>query len=105
MRSLKIWVVAPIFLALSACATNPTSLWLSTCDSYYEVLRSVNDALEIGTISKDDNIVSTMKDAKFVLSPICTGEEPPEGVDRGNLQDTLDAILLELIKAEKGVSA
>lgn len=95
-------VLAVTIAVLTACAGNPTQAWLTTCEAYYETLRSVNDALELGTINKQSDAAQSMKQAVAVLSPVCKGETPPDAADREGIQEMLDKILLDLAKAERG---
>ena len=85
------------------CASSPQKMWLNTCATYYQTLKSVNDALEIQTITPESSVAQGMKEVKVVLSPICRADTPPLTIDRATVQELLDAQLIELIKIEKGI--
>ena len=71
--------------------------------TYRETLKTVNDALEIGTINKLSPPVETMKGVMLSLSPICTSDIPPDGVERDSIQEMLDRELIRLIKIQKDI--
>ncbi len=99
----RIHLLAVAVLLLAACASNPTQVWLNTCVTYYETLKSVNDALEIQAITPQSAAAQGMKQTKAVLSTVCRADAPPEGVARADIQELLDRQLIELIKIEKGL--
>ena len=96
-------MLAVLTFALVACGGSPQKVWLDTCATYYQTLKSVNDALEIQAITPESEVAQGMKEVKVVLSPICRADTPPLTVDRATVQQLLDEQLIKLIKIEKGI--
>ena len=86
---------------------NPTTAniqrWVTTCVAYRDVLTAMNDGLEVGSILKDDLIVSQFKLIKTSLHSACVSETPPNVVDMGEFQEMLANHLLLLMKITRGI--
>jgi hypothetical protein len=108
LTTLCILMIAGVLL--TACtgyskdpATKNVQRWTDTCAVYYEVLKGLGDAIELQTLAPESDVVQAFLPVRYVLRPICSSATPPDDVDTGDLQATLDKMLFELVKIQKGI--
>ena len=82
-------------------ATRSVQRWTDVCAVYGEVLEGVADGFELGYLTTESAVYQGFVPVRRVLRPICTSSAPPAEPIPGSIQDDLDRILLELIKARQ----
>ena len=111
MRAIKMWRISAfaVVLFLASCAgqysDNPEikslQVWSDTCYSYTQVLKTVNDMIELEILS--DSQIDVVRNVRDFVGPLCELENPPLYTERDAIQQLIDAELIKLIKLQKGL--
>ena len=76
-------------------------VWSDTCYSYTQVLKTVNDMIELEILSKSQ--IEVAGNVRDFVGPLCELENPPLYTERDAIQQLIDAELIKLIKLQKGL--